>query len=450
MTRRGRSAALVAAALLVAVPWGLVAWLSGRADEASIHWSGTLFGWAAALAPVAVGLAWTGLAALPRLAAFRSVLVGVTVLATIALLEGAAALGLVDWRLVMERAAGDASRYMWSYRPDPELGFRRQPNARWSGRPQSDIERRWSVPASLGTPIAFTYDRHGYRNPETLEHAEVALIGDSYVEGWYVSDHETAAQRLQARLGRKVANLGVAGYGTRQALIVLRRDAVRLGPEVAVWFFFEGNDLYDDDAFESATTAAEGPGDAAAGFRRGMGWRQRSFVLYLADRLRRWSHPVLPARVPYTARIAAGPRAGTGIHFADYAAVPWSEWVDGRWRAARETLGEAAAFASESGIRIVFAFVPIKFRVYRPFIDVPEGSPMRSWELWPIREGFHAWCALVRAECIDLTPQFQEAVRRGGMPYAAADTHWSADGHDLVAALLARRLQAAARTALAP
>ena len=48
------------------------------------------------------------------------------------------------------------------------------------------------------------------------------LLGDSFVEGWYVSDDQTVAAQLAARLGRPVANLGVAGYGALQALRVLR------------------------------------------------------------------------------------------------------------------------------------------------------------------------------------------------------------------------------------
>lgn len=32
--------------------------------------------------------------------------------------------------------------------------------------------------------LSFTYDKWGYRNPVNLHHADVALIGDSFVEGW--------------------------------------------------------------------------------------------------------------------------------------------------------------------------------------------------------------------------------------------------------------------------
>ena len=34
---------------------------------------------------------------------------------------------------------------------------------------------------------------------------------------------------------------------------------------------------------------------------------------------------------------------------------------------------------------------------------------------------------------LDLTVAFQRALDAGGMPYALTDTHWSAEGHDIVA-----------------
>ena len=52
--------------------------------------------------------------------------------------------------------------------------------------------------------------------------------------------------RLQELTGRPVANLGVAGYGTLQELKVLEKYALPLEPRLVAWFFFEGNDLDDD------------------------------------------------------------------------------------------------------------------------------------------------------------------------------------------------------------
>src|SRR5690606_3697868 len=191
------------------------------------------------------------------------------IVASVAALELTAVLGLVHWPVLFGRLAGGEGRYGAAFRFDPELGFRRLPGQRWVQPARGDIEVQWTMPASWREPLTFTFDRTGYRNPDGRERADVVLIGDSYVEGWYVSDDDTVARRLEAELHAPVANLGVAGYGTLQQQRVVCGDALERHPRVLVWCFFEGNDLYDDQRFEKyvcptpgADAAAPGPGTA--------------------------------------------------------------------------------------------------------------------------------------------------------------------------------------------
>jgi hypothetical protein len=171
-------------------------------------------------------------------------------------------------------------------------------------------------------------------------------------------------------------------------------------------------------------------------------WARRAFVPNLLRLLRRWSDPVLPNHAPYFG-IARTPRhAGEKVLFADYAAVPWTSFEEGRWAIAAETMGKAARLAREREAEIAFLFIPIKFRVYRNHVDIPAGSPMHGWGVWPTRERFAAFCAARAVPCIDLTAEFEAAVTAGGMPYARADTHWSAEGHDLVAKRIAAEIAA--------
>jgi hypothetical protein len=274
-----------------------------------------------------------------------------------------------------------------------------------------------------------------------MEHADVVLLGDSYVEGWYVSDQETVAARLSARLGRPVANLGVAGYGTLQELRVLEGDALRRRPEVIAWFFFEGNDLYNDHEFENALLAGppsqEDATPRADGLTRDHGWDQRSFVLNAFRRIRRFSHPLVSNRAPYWAHLPRPGGRAERVYFFDYAATPWTDYEEERWAIARAAFEEGVAVAREHGIELVFLYVPIKYRVYQDSIEIPAGSPLLRWDVWhllPVR--FQDFCASASVSCVDLTDRLRQGVEHGRLTYPLNDTHWSPEGHAFVAAAL--------------
>jgi SGNH hydrolase-like domain, acetyltransferase AlgX len=82
-------------------------------------------------------------------------------------------------------------------------------------------------------------------------------------------------------------------------------------------------------------------------------------------------------------------------------------------------------------------YVPIKFRVYRDFIAWPRHAELGRWTLWPLPELFADFCRTEGLPCLDLTGPLRDAVGRGAMPYALADSHWSPEGHELVAHELA-------------
>jgi hypothetical protein len=378
--------------------------------------------------------AWVHGSRRPRLAALRAGAVTLSIVLALAALELAAAARLVHWEVVFAVVAGEPQDYV----PDGDLGFRHTPNARWVGRPRSDIETAWGLPASRSDRITITYDARGYRNPTPLVRADIVLIGDSYVEGKYVSDDETVAAVLQERLGRPVANLGVAGYGTTQELRVLATDALRLEPKVVLWFFFEGNDLYNDDLFDITMQAwRDGRAPTLTGAH---GWWRRSLVRNLHDRLRVALGRLVPRHYPYVGTVTAGPRRGQTVLFWPETA-PWTEFERRRWERARRTLDEGARLTRDRGVRLLLVYVPTKFRVYRDHVAVPPQSAMSDWNLWPLPGMFADFCRARGVACLDLTPVLRESVRRGGMPHAVADSHWSPEGHRLVAEALLDRLR---------
>lgn len=90
-------------------------------------------------------------------------------------------------------------------------------------------------------------DRHGFNNPVQVWESgatDLALIGDSFVQGMCVLAGETFADLIRAKVPSTV-NLGTAGNGPLLELATLVEYAKELKPRTVLWFFFEGNDLED-------------------------------------------------------------------------------------------------------------------------------------------------------------------------------------------------------------
>ena len=427
--------------------WGGLVLLSHRGSPGAILWTNRLFGWVVLLSYLSLWAAWLAPQWTERRRWFGCLMANLTVAVVWAGLELAAVLNLLNWGVLLDRLTAPSTlnhQYRTTFVLDQELAFRRPPRAHWSGPAATDLETEWLVHPSKLSPLSFTYDARGYRNPAEMDRAEVALLGDSFVEGWFVTDTETTARVLQAELMKPVANLGVAGYGTMQELIVLKREATRLRPSTVVWFFFEGNDFYDDwvyektlKSFASAPSASRSPGRPVT---QAHSWRQRSLAGNFLRLLRAWSDPAIPNRIPYFGNLTTSSANRATIAFADYASVPWSPWLADRWGRTKATFEEGAGFCHQQGIRLVLCFVPDKFRVYRPFVELPPHSPCRQWVNWSLPAAFSEFCRTSQIPLIDLTAPLQQFVRDGGVPYPPTDSHWSPQGHRLVAKLLHEEL----------
>src|SRR5262249_24398785 len=143
----------------------------------------------------------------PRRTFFRAIATTVSLVAGVLILEMPALAGVIDYSRIRaaltDQWAGPGEDFIEGH----ELSFKRPPNAHWSGRPRSNMAQTFNLPMRSPTVQTFSTDGRGFRNPKTLDRADIALIGDSYIEGQYVSDDETAAIRLAELIGRPVVNL---------------------------------------------------------------------------------------------------------------------------------------------------------------------------------------------------------------------------------------------------
>lgn len=133
---------------------------------------------------------------------------------------------LLDWsNIILEertktRSTSDG-RLTWH----PQLGFVGRPGYAADGV-SHDADGRRNVPAPPGTALA---------EPPVL------VVGDSYAYGDEVSDGETWAALVQARIGRRVVNAGVSGYGLDQTVLQAERLAGELKPAALVLVFIADN-----------------------------------------------------------------------------------------------------------------------------------------------------------------------------------------------------------------
>jgi hypothetical protein len=81
----------------------------------------------------------------------------------------------------------------------------------------------------------------------------IAVLGDSYVQGFAVRQEDTLTSFLEKDLekcvapgGVEVLNFGVTGYGTAQELLTWRHHAKKYRPDIVILGFYTNNDVFNN------------------------------------------------------------------------------------------------------------------------------------------------------------------------------------------------------------
>jgi len=98
-----------------------------------------------------------------------------------------------------------------------------------------------------GTYVTYESDRFGFNNPDRQWDIppQVALVGDSFVEGWCVPREESFAGRIRHAVPATLS-VGYTGHGPLAELGTIREYVEPRRPAHVFWFFYEGNDLTVD------------------------------------------------------------------------------------------------------------------------------------------------------------------------------------------------------------
>lgn len=435
--RLGRVAVTAVTMAVVVAAWAVAAWISRDVRPWAIRWTTVcvvVFLLTTYLSTCLIAITW---AKNRRLMSFRVVTVTMVLLIMLLVLDAAAWFKVINYRTMSSVLFDERSNPNKLFVDDPQLFYRRPANFSWSGRPRSDMAREFNLPIRAPRRQTFTTDSKGFRNSRDLTRADIVLIGDSYIEGLYVSDDETAAVTLEHAIGRPVANLGTAGYGTLQQLVVLDQFAFPLQPELVAWFFFEGNDLYDDHGFEAFLNGEHK--EKKKKRKRGgtpsrwQEFRKISFTANASDVVHMWLHPLFPKTVPEFGWFRDKDGRHHRMYYYDYATLELTDYELERFETTKSTLRRGAELCREHGVQLVVFYIPMKFRVYGELCQFPPHSPCVEWCPWNLSEQFLQFCAEEGIDCVDLVKPMRQAAAADEVLYAPEDSHWNKEGHEFVA-----------------
>jgi len=439
-TSRSSRLTVVLALSAIGAVWSAMAWFSRLEAPWAIRQTSPAFALALAATYVAAWAIVVARSQTPRLALFRALAATVSGMLGLVVLEMPAAAGIIDYSHVRGALTGGWQGPTDDFVTDHELSFKRPPHARWAGRPRSNMAQAFNLPLRSAHRQTFTTDSNGFRNATDMDSTDIVLVGDSYVEGAYVSDEETAAERLHELTGERVANLGLSGYGPLQELQVLEKFGLPLKPHLAAWFFFEGNDLDDDQAYENAMAFEHGVRPPAVPEDPGLRWRallNRSFTMNAFMQLRQTFDPVVPNAVDSFGWFRDRGGESHRFYFYDfYATRQLGDYERSRFESAKATFRQANEICRARGVKLIVFYVPIKFRVYGDLCTFPAGSPCTRWHPWDLESQFAAFCREAGIPYVSITPAMRQAARAGDVVYTPEDSHWSPDGHRLVAGLI--------------
>lgn len=304
---------------------------------------------------------------------------------------------------------------------EPQVFARNSPTLKWELRPN---QRAFTIDAPVVT------NSEGFRGPEFQvakgpNTFRIVVLGDSVTFGVGARFEETYGQQLRRMLAAQypdrkieVLNMAVAGYNTRQELIVLREKALTYVPDLVVLGFYWNDVLGNDRPLPwERGFVPEPPAVAEDGH---VIWAPRhSIPKPLRDLLREWrtlylgiqrlqalQDSVFPSTQPYDVYFRAL-LAGNEQQFEE------------SWRHTERRLKEFADLANEHRFRLLLLVFPDAIQMQDRYADIPY-----QWKLAEIADR-------LRIPQIDLRPHF----KRTGWPYVAYDhVHPNDVGHQAAAA----------------
>jgi len=369
---------------------------------------------------------------------------------------------------IVARVGTRPPEYVDGFPFDGELGF----------RPQGP--QRFQFCDGRG-PYPFVLNADGFRGPELPApdaprpegRPRLVFFGDSFLYGWSVREEALLPFSTRTALAARGIEaesycLASSGYGTGQELLLLRRHAQRLRPDVVVLCLYTGNDLADNTLeLAGRTTVSTGAWVRPYFVLDEEGTLEPTYLHPWRAALRRWSRAftLLDHRhyrwryqeqgqylradleLGVAERVRAGLAPSSELELLREPA-PGDPW-DQAWRTTEALLAAFQREVEGLGARLVVAVIPHVMQVehgaiYRQLESSaraagdPEALARLDWNL-PERR-LRSIFARQGIEGILLLEPLRAAHRASGESSYLHDYHLSSLGHERAGQLVATRL----------
>lgn len=328
---------------------------------------------------------------------------------------------------------------VWEY--DPELGWRHVAGA--TGQlvsPEFSVEYRVNLQGMRDREVEVAKDPGRRR---------ILCFGDSFVEGWGVSQHERVSEELQRLLPQaEVDNFGVAGYGTDQEWLLYEKLGRSFRPDLVILFFY-GNDLWNN-------AARQGIG-AERGYKP-------FFQLGADGRLQLSGVPVKktafwdPGALPWTRRIGAAleqhlhlwalvrkgmaPEVPAGQQERYYQGLYGADPASGalEWELSGRLVDAFGQSVVASGARMLLVYVPALVQIEEKDWKMKRElhGLAGDYDLEKPQRQLRDLAQRYSLEFLDLDTVFAAAAAEQTLYFR--DSHWNPAGHRLAARTIAARL----------
>ena len=308
-------------------------------------------------------------------------------------------------------------------KPDPVLIHIHWPDSSFSGEVSGNLVQL-GIRTTTRYQVDVRYDRNGFRNSRDFDRADIAVIGDSFVEAAIIARDKSLVPLLESRLSVPTINLGQINYGLRQESEVLKRFALPLSPKLVLWVLFGGNDLRDVESYERRLSRINEPEPPVP-------FVQKLFLRNALVAGRSLIVKAIKVRFQCPARHQSGSfRRSDGVAERVYFGQTADPWTPHDWQVAVDTLRDANHLANKSGAEFVVVYIPRKYRIYRSHISVSSDHDIARWEVSNLPEELEKWSITNGIKFVDTTPFLEALVANGVHPYFVDDVHWNMQGHE--------------------